>query len=155
MEQFFFLCIASVLSRVTCIQTNLDEEPEIVREEFHNFLAKVISNWTDKRDQEELSIMNTWSCLLSEEPRVFHLVYKIEFLLFFFWWLVIIYFPLSKVIWQLKTTLVLSLYENFMNWQMLRVVDKLSRNSPSKSFFFVMFFIAASFHLRSLKCLYL
>ena len=50
---------ASVLSRVTCVQTNLDEEPEAVRDEFHNFLAKVISNWTDKRDQEELSIMNT------------------------------------------------------------------------------------------------
>ncbi|XP_022793043.1 intraflagellar transport protein 22 homolog isoform X4 [Stylophora pistillata] len=51
--------IPSVLSRVKCIQTNLDEEPETVRDEFHNFLAKVISNWTDKRDQEELSIMNT------------------------------------------------------------------------------------------------
>ena len=50
---------ASVLSRVTCVQTNLDEEPEAVRDEFHSFLAKVISNWTDKRDQEELSIMNT------------------------------------------------------------------------------------------------
>ena len=50
---------ASVLNRVTCVQTNLDEEPEAVRDEFHNFLAKVISNWTDKRDQEELSIMNT------------------------------------------------------------------------------------------------
>ena len=50
---------ASVLSRVICVQTNLDEEPEAVRDEFHNFLAKVISNWTDKRDQEELSIMNT------------------------------------------------------------------------------------------------
>lgn len=141
----FFLCIASVLSRVTCIQTNLDEEPETVREEFHNFLAKVISNWTDKRDQEELSIMNTWSCLLSEEPRVFHLVYRIEFLLFFFWWLVIIYFPLSKVIWQLKTTLVLSLVENFMKWQMLRVIDRLSRKSSSISFFFVMFFLQPVF----------
>ncbi|XP_078361898.1 intraflagellar transport protein 22 homolog isoform X2 [Oculina patagonica] len=51
--------LPSVLSRVTCVQTNLDEEPEAVRDEFHNFLAKVISNWTDKRDQEELSIMNT------------------------------------------------------------------------------------------------
>lgn len=140
MEQFFFLCIASVLSRVTCIQTNLDEEPETVREEFHNFLAKVISNWTDKRDQEELSIMNTWGCLLSEEPRVFHLVYRIEIFISFFWWLVIIYFPLSKVIWQLKTTLVLSLVENFMNWQMLRIVDRLSRNSPSKSFFLLCFY---------------
>ena len=50
---------ASSLSRVTCVHTNLDEEPEAVRDEFHNFLAKVISNWTDKRDQEELSIMNT------------------------------------------------------------------------------------------------
>ena len=50
---------ASVLSRVTCVQTNLDEDSEAVRDEFHNFLAKVISNWTDKRDQEELSIMNT------------------------------------------------------------------------------------------------
>lgn len=58
-NHFLFLCIASVLSRVKCIQTNLDEEPETVRDEFHNFLAKVISNWTDKRDQEELSIMNT------------------------------------------------------------------------------------------------
>ena len=51
--------LASSLSRVACVQTNLDEEPEAVRDEFHNFLAKVISNWTDKRDQEELSIMNT------------------------------------------------------------------------------------------------
>lgn len=51
--------LPSSLSRVTCVQTNLDEEPEAVRDEFHNFLAKVISNWTDKRDQEELSIMNT------------------------------------------------------------------------------------------------
>lgn len=59
---------------------------------------------------------------------------------FFFWWLVIIYFPLSKVIWQLKTTLILSLVENFMNWQMLRVVDRLSRNSPSKSFFLLCFY---------------
>ena len=32
------------------MQTNLDEEPEAVGDEFHNFLAKVISNWTDKRD---------------------------------------------------------------------------------------------------------
>ncbi|XP_068679299.1 intraflagellar transport protein 22 homolog isoform X1 [Montipora capricornis] len=51
--------LSSSLSRVTCVQTNLDEEPEAVRDEFLNFLAKVISNWTDKRDQEELSIMNT------------------------------------------------------------------------------------------------
>jgi len=51
--------LPSSMSRVKCVQTNLDEEAEIVRDEFHNFLAKVISNWTDKRDQEELSIMNT------------------------------------------------------------------------------------------------
>ncbi|KAK3736340.1 hypothetical protein QZH41_020790 [Actinostola sp. cb2023] len=46
------------LSKVTCVHTNLDEDPDSVREEFKNFLAQVISNWTDKRDQEELSIMN-------------------------------------------------------------------------------------------------
>ena len=73
---------ASVLSRVTCIQTNLDEEPEAVRDEFHNFLAKVISNWTDKRDQEELSIMNTWHWFQSEEPRDFYHIYCKELGLF-------------------------------------------------------------------------
>lgn len=59
LQESLFFHTASSLSRVTCVQTNLDEEPEAVRDEFHNFLAKVISNWTDKRDQEELSIMNT------------------------------------------------------------------------------------------------
>ncbi|XP_032236763.1 intraflagellar transport protein 22 homolog isoform X2 [Nematostella vectensis] len=46
------------LSKVTCVHTNLDEDPDSVREDFKNFLAKVLSNLTDKRDQEELSIMN-------------------------------------------------------------------------------------------------
>lgn len=50
--------IAQTLANTTCVHTNLDEDPDAVREEFKNFLAQVISNWTDKRDQEELSIMN-------------------------------------------------------------------------------------------------
>ncbi|XP_031559971.1 intraflagellar transport protein 22 homolog isoform X2 [Actinia tenebrosa] len=50
--------IPQTLANTACVHTNLDEDPDAVREEFKNFLAHVISNWTDKRDQEELSIMN-------------------------------------------------------------------------------------------------
>lgn len=70
---------------------------------------------------------------------------------FFFWRLVIICFPLSKVIWQLKTTLVFSLVENFMNWQMLRVIDRLSRKSSLKSFFFLLCFFCSQFSSKVSK----
>ncbi|XP_028513044.1 intraflagellar transport protein 22 homolog isoform X3 [Exaiptasia diaphana] len=50
--------VPQTLSKVPCVHTNLDEDPDSVREEFKNFLGQVLSNLTDKRDQEELSIMN-------------------------------------------------------------------------------------------------
>ncbi len=55
---FFSHLVATAFSRIKVIDTNLDEDPDSVKEEFKRFLGSVLSNLTDRRDQEELSIVN-------------------------------------------------------------------------------------------------
>ncbi|CAB4019369.1 intraflagellar transport 22 homolog isoform X3 [Paramuricea clavata] len=50
--------IPSYLSKVPCVQTNLEDDSEVVKQKFNDLLAVLLRNWTDRRDQEELSIMN-------------------------------------------------------------------------------------------------
>ncbi|XP_046841474.1 intraflagellar transport protein 22 homolog isoform X1 [Xenia sp. Carnegie-2017] len=50
--------IPSYLSNIPCVQTNLESDSDFVKEKFNDLLAILMRNWTDKRDQEELSIMN-------------------------------------------------------------------------------------------------
>ncbi|KAK3595743.1 hypothetical protein CHS0354_025372 [Potamilus streckersoni] len=45
-------------ANIPCVRTNIEEDGESVREEFNNFLSKLSLELSDKRDQEELSIMN-------------------------------------------------------------------------------------------------
>lgn len=40
------------------VHTNIEEDGDAVRNEFSRFLAKISVAMSDKRDQEELSIMN-------------------------------------------------------------------------------------------------
>ncbi|XP_064612662.1 intraflagellar transport protein 22 homolog [Liolophura sinensis] len=44
--------------KMQCIHTNIEDEGETVRREFTNFLSTLLGAMSDKRDQEELSIMN-------------------------------------------------------------------------------------------------
>eukprot|EP00794_Sanderia_malayensis_P013823 gene13823-15268_t len=50
--------LSSAFSRMKVVDTNLEEDPDSVKEEFKHFLGDVLSNLADRRDQEELSIVN-------------------------------------------------------------------------------------------------
>ncbi|XP_028396898.1 intraflagellar transport protein 22 homolog isoform X2 [Dendronephthya gigantea] len=50
--------IPSYLSKIPCVQTNLEDDSDMVKQKFNDLLSILLRNWTDRRDQEELSIMN-------------------------------------------------------------------------------------------------
>ncbi|XP_050410359.2 intraflagellar transport protein 22 homolog isoform X3 [Patella vulgata] len=50
--------LPSSFSRITTVQTNLDEDGEAVRDAFNKFLATLVTALSDKREEEELSIIN-------------------------------------------------------------------------------------------------
>ena len=47
------------MSKVQCIHSNIDEEGETLREEFRNYMSNLVSAMSEKREQEELNIMNS------------------------------------------------------------------------------------------------
>ena len=47
---------AGKLSQVHQVHSDLEENPEAVRDEFHGFLMTVIASWKDKQHREEGSI---------------------------------------------------------------------------------------------------
>ena len=49
---------ASTFSRIRVSHTNLEEDPEGIKEVLKQFLGNIVSNLADRRDQEELSIVN-------------------------------------------------------------------------------------------------
>ena len=42
---------------MNCIHTDLDEDGETLREEFRNYVSQLIDIMSEKRDREELSII--------------------------------------------------------------------------------------------------
>ncbi|XP_002736022.1 intraflagellar transport protein 22 homolog [Saccoglossus kowalevskii] len=50
--------LGSTMAKVTQVSTNLEEDHDGVRTHFANYLSKLFTAMTDKRDQEELSIIN-------------------------------------------------------------------------------------------------
>lgn len=50
--------LGSSLAKVTHVHTNLEEDQDSVRTSFANYLSKLFTAIADKRDQEELSIIN-------------------------------------------------------------------------------------------------
>ncbi|XP_035231332.1 intraflagellar transport protein 22 homolog isoform X2 [Stegodyphus dumicola] len=50
--------LSSLFSRITWIQTNIEENGNALRREFNSFLQRLLSNISERRDQEELSILN-------------------------------------------------------------------------------------------------
>ncbi|KAK2173172.1 hypothetical protein NP493_895g00023 [Ridgeia piscesae] len=46
------------MSKLPCVPTNLEQDSEGIHHEFKHFLGTLITTMNDKRDQEELSIMN-------------------------------------------------------------------------------------------------
>lgn len=53
-----FSQLSNLFSHINWIQTNIEEDGNIVRQEFNTFLERLLSNINERRDQEELSIMN-------------------------------------------------------------------------------------------------
>ena len=53
---FFFT--ADTFKKISVIHTNIDDDGDTLRNEFVNYLTQLIAAMTDKREQEELSIMN-------------------------------------------------------------------------------------------------
>eukprot|EP00058_Branchiostoma_floridae_P009359 XP_002594847.1 hypothetical protein BRAFLDRAFT_86014 [Branchiostoma floridae] len=50
--------LSSLLSKVTVVHSNIDEDGDSVRQEFSNFLTNILSTMSDNRDKEELSIIS-------------------------------------------------------------------------------------------------
>lgn len=46
------------MAKIPCVMTNLEDDSDVVKHKFNDLLAVLLRNWTDRRDQEELSIMN-------------------------------------------------------------------------------------------------
>ena len=55
--QSFLNFVASSMSRVTCIHTNLDDDGDTCRDEFQNYLSNLLNVMSEKREREELSII--------------------------------------------------------------------------------------------------
>ncbi|KAL0993774.1 hypothetical protein UPYG_G00113780 [Umbra pygmaea] len=49
--------LASHLSRLSLIHSNLEEDPEAVRQEFRRYLENVVQTLSENREQEEMSIL--------------------------------------------------------------------------------------------------
>lgn len=46
------------MSKIHCVHTNVDDDGDALRDEFVNYLGNLLTTMSDKREQEELSIMN-------------------------------------------------------------------------------------------------
>ena len=49
---------ASQFSRIPQLEVNIEEEGNRLRSDFNTFLASLLSNLSEKSDQEEMNIMN-------------------------------------------------------------------------------------------------
>ena len=49
--------LGGTLSRLKVVHTNLDDDPDAIRDEFQAFIGDVSSTMSDRREQEELSII--------------------------------------------------------------------------------------------------
>ena len=78
-----FFCIYitttdSVMNRIRCVVTNFEDEPENVRMSFNLFLRNVVALLSDRREQEELSIIEWCRFMLSvTQWNIFYFFYKI------------------------------------------------------------------------------
>lgn len=51
------LLVAAVFSKMSNIKSNIDEDPDGVKQEFNKFLENVSKAMSDKNEQEELNIV--------------------------------------------------------------------------------------------------
>lgn len=55
---FSSLCAASQLNKLPLIHSNLEEDPEAVRQEFGTYLGSVVQSLLENREREEMSIIS-------------------------------------------------------------------------------------------------
>ncbi len=59
LRQGYFLSIAAKkFNRIPQLEVNIDEEGNKLRGDFNTFISGLVSNLSDRRDQEEMNIMN-------------------------------------------------------------------------------------------------
>lgn len=51
------LCAAPQLNKVPLIHSNLEEDPEAVRQDFRIYLGNVVQSLSESREREEMSII--------------------------------------------------------------------------------------------------
>lgn len=54
---FCFLSAAPQFNKLHLIHSNLEEDPEGVRQEFHTYLGNVVQSVSESREREEMSII--------------------------------------------------------------------------------------------------
>jgi hypothetical protein len=50
---------ASKLSKLQCVYTDLESDPDAVRDEFNKFLTSLLVNWKDNQERVEQGIVST------------------------------------------------------------------------------------------------
>lgn len=53
-----FSILAATFSRIRVSHSNLEEDPDAVKDVFRQYLSNIVANLAQRRDQEELSIVN-------------------------------------------------------------------------------------------------
>ena len=56
---YFSLFLASKFGRIAQQEVNIDEEGNRFRSDFNTFITRIVSGLSERRDQEEVNIMNT------------------------------------------------------------------------------------------------
>lgn len=50
--------LSANFSKIETVQSNIEDEPDALREKFNSFLQKIVTAMSRRREQEELNIMN-------------------------------------------------------------------------------------------------
>ena len=56
---FVDIFVAPSMSKISCVNSNIDEYGDTLRNEFESYLSSLFVAISDKREQEELSIMQS------------------------------------------------------------------------------------------------
>jgi len=60
-----FCIVAGSLSRLTCVNTSLEEDGDVLKRFFNSYLENLFAVLSERREQDELTILNSrWQFLL-------------------------------------------------------------------------------------------
>jgi len=53
------VCEAGSLSRLTCVNTSLEEDGDMLKRLFHSYLGNLFTVLSERREQDELTILDS------------------------------------------------------------------------------------------------